>query len=90
MPTSTDAELRDIFRTTETALQLATGRIDVIYVVVPNDQGRFQVARGGVYSFYEFRQPAAERLTDEEWRQRLDDGDIPGRPAWQQAFLVAN
>ena len=92
-PGSTDEDaalIADIFSTTETALQLATGRIDVIYVVVPNDEGRFQVARGGVYSFYEFRQPAAERLTDEEWRQRLDDGDIPERPAWQQAFLVAS
>jgi hypothetical protein len=90
-PGSSDQDaalIADIFSTTENALEVATGRIDVIYVLVPNDDGRFQVARGAVYSHHEFWQPAAERLTDEEWRAMLDAGTAPDRPAWQAAFLV--
>jgi hypothetical protein len=82
------ALIADIFSATENALEVATGRIDVIYVLVPNDDGLFQVARGGVYSHYEFWQPIAERLTDEEWRAMLDNGTAPDRPPWQDAFLV--
>jgi hypothetical protein len=42
------------------------------------------VAVGGVYSYYEFWQDAElGRLTDEEWRAMLDNGEAPDRPAWQ-------
>jgi Protein of unknown function (DUF3160) len=92
-PSSTDQDaalIADIFTSTERALEVATGRIDQIYVLVPNDDGRFEVAKGGVYSHYEFWQPIAERLTDEEWRAMLDDGTAPDRPAWQDVFLVGS
>ncbi len=92
LPAPADAEaalVADIFRSTFDVLELGTGRIDFIYVLVPNDEGIPQVARGGVYSYYEFWRPAAQgRLTDEEWRQLLDSGDVPARPVWQAAFLV--
>ncbi len=68
-------------------LELGTGRIDRIYVLVPDDAGTFHVAAGGVYSFYEFVSEPGERLSDESWRARLDTGDAPERPAWQAAFL---
>jgi hypothetical protein len=64
-------------------LEVGTGRIDRIYVLVPDDDGTFQVAVGGVYSYYEFTTPAGERLSDELWRAMLDDGEAPGRPAWE-------
>lgn len=84
------AVVADIFTTTEAALELGTGRVDWLYVLVPNDEGVFQVARGGVYSFYEFWQPLATgRLTDEQWRSRLDAGTAPPRPSWTSAFLAA-
>jgi hypothetical protein len=35
-----------------------------------------------VYSYYEFLQPASDRLTDEAWRSMLDAGDAPPRPDW--------
>jgi hypothetical protein len=90
-PSSSDqdaAVIADIFTTTFEALEVATGRIDTIYVLVPNDEGRFELAQGGVYSSYEFWQPAAQRLTDEEWRAMLDGGTQPERPAWQDSFLA--
>lgn len=81
------AVVADIFRTTFDILELGTGRIDQIYVLVPNDDGVFQIAAGGVYSYYEFWRSAEEgRLTDAEWRAMLDRGDAPERPAWQRLF----
>lgn len=45
-------------------LSLGTGYFDHIYVVVPAD-GKLYLARGAVYSTYEF--VSDKRLTDEEW-----------------------
>ena len=49
-------------------VEIGTGWVDQILVLVPDDTGRFHVALGGVYSYYEFHQPASDRLTDEAWR----------------------
>ncbi len=81
------AIVADIASSPEGVLEVGTGRIDRIYVLVPNDDGTFQVAAGGVYSYYEFTNPPGERLTDEAWRAMLDSGEAPDRPAWQDAFL---
>ena len=88
--TDQDAALvSDIFTATRSgALEVATGRVDDIWVLVPNDDGKFQLARGGVYSFYEFYRPVDQRLTDEEWRSMLDAGEAPARPTWQEVFLA--
>ena len=69
------------------AVEIGTGYVDRIYVLVPDDEGRFQIATGGVYSYYEFLQPVAERLDDETWRQMLADGEQPPRPAWEDPIF---
>ena len=51
-------------------LEVGTGPVSTIYVVVPVD-GTLRLASGSVYSFYQFTQPLAERLTDTVWRQML-------------------
>jgi hypothetical protein len=48
-----------------------------------------QVAKGGVFSYYEFSWPADDRLTDEKWRQMLDDGQAPPPPAWIESFFTS-
>ena len=63
-------------------LEVGTGYVDQILVLVPDDQGGFAVAEGGVYSYYEFTQPVSDRLTDEAWRSMLTSGEAPSRPAW--------
>ena len=68
-------------------LEIGTGRIDRIYVLVPDDQGNFQVAVGGVYSYYEFLNPPGQRLTDEEWRACSTTDKAPARPSWEKIFL---
>jgi hypothetical protein len=72
----------DIFSNPTDALEAATGGFDTIYVLVPNDDGTFQVAIGATYAFYEFWVPRGERLTDEEWRAMLQNGEAPARPEW--------
>ena len=83
-----DAVVADIASSPKSVLEVGTGRIDRIYVLVPDDSGGFQVAVGGVYSYYEFTTPPGERLTDEAWRGLLDTGKAPERPAWEGAFLA--
>ena len=53
-----------------TVLEVGTGRVDRLLVIVDVD-GALRIAEGGVFSFYSFEQPLAERLTDETWRQML-------------------
>jgi hypothetical protein len=87
-PNDIAAVIADIMSNPTSALEIGTGHIDQIYVLVPNDDGDFQVARGGVYSFYEFWVPRERRLTDEEWRQMLSRGEQPDRPGWAGDFVV--
>ncbi len=68
-------------------LEVGTGRFDELYVLVPDDAGRFQVARGAVFSYYEFPVPAGLRLTDETWRAQLNSGNAPPRPEWQDLLF---
>lgn len=79
-------------------LEVGSGNIEPIYVIV-NVGGSLRITRGGVYSFYEFKQPIDERLTDEKWRLMLGidmefgaDGqitdhsvDVP-HPEWTSIF----
>jgi hypothetical protein len=87
----------DIMSNPELALEIGTGLVSPIYVLVPNDSGVFQLARGGVYSYYEFTVPRGERMTDEEWRKLFvnewggrpegSEGP-PERPEWIQTYVV--
>ncbi len=87
MPSSLDemdALIADIARTTYFYLEIGTGFIDYLLVLVPNDRGAFQVAEGGVYSYYEFWRPDRDgRLSDEEWREILESGGANPPDRWE-------
>ncbi|MDD5590259.1 MAG: DUF3160 domain-containing protein, partial [Candidatus Portnoybacteria bacterium] len=68
-------------------LEEGTGKISEIYVVVPID-GELRIARGGVYSYYEFTWPMSDRLTDKKWREMLNSGQAPQLPEWTDAFVA--
>lgn len=74
-------------------LEEAVGRVDEIHAVVPVvDAGGttyLQVAKGAVFSYYEFVWPMGDRLTDEKWRKMLDEGQTPPRPEWIGSFFTA-
>lgn len=76
-------------------LEAATGNPSAIYVVVKVD-GSLRIARGSVYSFYQFVQPLSERLTDSKWRilmgiQPDEDGNYNfdtkiDQPDWTDSY----
>ena len=68
-------------------LEEGIGKIFEIYVVVPID-GQLRIAKGGVYSYYEFTWPMADRLTDEKWRELLNSETAPALPSWTNAFVA--
>jgi hypothetical protein len=75
-----------------TVLEVGVGRVSEIHVVVPlvEEDGslRLQVAKGGIFSYYEFPWPADDRLTDEKWQGMLEDGSAPAAPAWIESFYT--
>jgi hypothetical protein len=75
---------------TRQVLEVGTGYVHEIYVVAPIPQPNgFQVltvARGGIYSYYEF--PSQERLNDETWRLMLENDPAPTQPAFSTNFSV--
>jgi Protein of unknown function (DUF3160) len=83
-----DAIIADIARGGTAVLEIGTGRFDQILVLVPDNAGRFEIAVGGVYSYYEFTQPLSNRLTDEAWRAMLNQGKAPARPTWEAPIIA--
>ena len=71
----------------ETVLEEAVGRVDLIVVACPLPDGSAFLAAGPVLSYYEFKHPMADRLTDEKWRELLDSPNRPERPAWYQSLM---
>jgi hypothetical protein len=87
--TDDDAVIADIARGLDQVLEIGTGRFDQILVLVPDNNGTFEVAVGGVYSYYEFNQPVSNRLTDEAWRDMLNHGQAPARPSWERPIIAS-
>jgi len=83
-----DAIVADLGSSPQGVLEVGTGRTDRIYVLVPDGKGGFEVALGGVYSYYEFTSPPGVRLDDTTWRAELDKGTAPKRPAWESSFMA--
>lgn len=68
-------------------LEEGTGFISHIYAVVPVE-GNLRIAKGAVYSYYEFPWPAQDRLTDQKWKEMLEQGTAPATPDWTKAYTV--
>ncbi len=69
-------------------LEEATGKPMLILVAVPNENGAPYIARGAMYSYYEFSQPMSERLTDQQWQGMVDNNNLPPMPNWTSSFVV--
>lgn len=67
-------------------LEVAVGYLDRIFVAIVVE-GKLQIAQGGVFSYYEFKQPRDQRLTDQEWRERLKKSSQP-RPAFTRQMIL--
>ncbi len=66
------------------ALEEACGYVELLVVAWKNESGVW-LAAGPEMSYYEFKQPAAARLTDEAWREMLEL-QKPDGPAWTASY----
>ena len=71
----------------KTVVEEATGKVDLIVVACPAPDGSVFLAAGPVLSYYEFKHPMSDRLTDEAWRDMLDSDSTPERPAWYKRLM---
>lgn len=68
-------------------LEEGVGYVEVIVVAYKVPDGRVLIGAGPVMSYYEFKKPMQERLTDEQWRELLGS-EPPERPEWYDNFAV--
>jgi len=82
--------IADVHTDTNTlqVLEEGVGYVDLIVVAYKCPDGRIIAGAGPVFSYYEFKQPMSNRLTDEQWKQQLENGQQPDRPAWTSSFVA--
>lgn len=68
-------------------LEEGVGYPNRMFVVVPCDTS-LQIAVGGVFSYYEFKQSISNRLNDEEWIDILRSEEKPNYPNWVKNYSV--
>ncbi len=81
------ATIADVHTAASQVLEAGVGRAHELLAVVPVE-GQLLLARGATFSFYEFKQPASNRLTDEQWQAMLKGGQAPPPPLWTRSFLA--
>eukprot|EP00026_Physarum_polycephalum_P003451 Phypoly_transcript_03462.p1 GENE.Phypoly_transcript_03462~~Phypoly_transcript_03462.p1 ORF type:complete len:786 (+),score=111.21 Phypoly_transcript_03462:47-2404(+) len=61
-------------------------------MIMAVDNGKSLTAYAGpVYDYYEFELPDLQRMSDEEWSEKITTGkDIPQPPEWTSSFLVSS
>jgi hypothetical protein len=71
----------------EKVVEEGVGYVDLIIVACPAPDGSVFLAAGPVLSYYEFKHPMDNRLTDEAWRELLASPTKPNRPGWFQPLM---
>lgn len=66
-------------------LEEGVGYVELVVVAYKVPDGRILIGAGPVMSYYEFKQPMQERLTDEDWREMLRS-EPPERPEWYSSL----
>jgi hypothetical protein len=69
-------------------LEEGIGYVDLIVVAYEVPDGRTLVGAGPVLSYYEFKHPMSDRLTDEKWKGMLSGGETPDRAPWMDSLMV--
>ena len=72
---------------TKQVLEEGVGSPFNIYVIIEDDKGR-RVCRGAVFSYYEFKHPMEDRLTDEKWQEMQEKQERPDQPNWIKTFTA--
>lgn len=80
------AVVADVHSASSEALEVAVGGADDLLVLL-DLEGDLRIARGAIFSYYEFKVRREDRLSDEQWHDLLDRGAAPPRPAWMFELL---
>jgi Protein of unknown function (DUF3160). len=70
---------------TKNVLEEGVGYVDMLVVAYKLPNGKILIGAGPVMSYYEFKQPMSNRLTDENWRKMLEENQ-PKRPEWTSTY----
>jgi len=68
-------------------LEEGTGHVRLMVVAYKLPDDRILLGAGPALSYYEFKQPMAQRLTDEAWRDLLTSAP-PATPEWTQRYTA--
>ncbi|MFX1254043.1 MAG: DUF3160 domain-containing protein [Promethearchaeota archaeon] len=82
------ARLNTIFEDEQASSLLyeAVGTPFVIYVIVPIDNELY-LARGTVFSYYEFVTSTSQRISNLDWQNILNSENPPLLPTWTQSYI---
>ena len=69
-------------------LEEAVGYVNLLVVAYKTPDGQILLGAGPVFSYYEFKQPMSDRLTDEQWKELLETGQQPMPPQWIESFTA--
>ncbi|HEX8173790.1 MAG TPA: DUF3160 domain-containing protein [Pyrinomonadaceae bacterium] len=81
------AVIADVHTGGTEVLEEGVGRAYQILAIVPVE-GRLVLTRGAALSYYEFKHPISDRLTDEKWQAAINRGQTPKPPVWTKTFLL--
>lgn len=70
-------------------LHVGTGNVQLMVLTAETCEGP-EAYVGPVFTYYELDVPEIRRVPDSEWREMLNEGTQPARPAWAASFVVAN
>jgi hypothetical protein len=72
---------------TAQVLEEGTGYVDLGLFVYRQPDGKLVLGAGPILSYYEFKHPMKDRLTDEKWREKLKAKNAPPQPEWTREYL---
>jgi len=72
---------------TKQVLEEGVGSPFDIYIIIEDSKG-YRLCRGAVFSYYEFKHPLDDRLTDEKWQGMGKEGTRPNQPPWTKSFIA--
>jgi hypothetical protein len=73
---------------TRQVLEEATGNPLIVFVAVPTESGETFIAKGAMYSHFEFAWPMSDRLTDEAWWDLMESDEAPAMAEWTGSFVI--
>jgi len=68
-------------------LEESVGSPHYIYTIV-RINNLLQVVKGAVFSYYEFKWPIADKLTDKKWQEMIIKKMEPDQPYWTNSFSM--